>query len=253
MAKKSKRNQQVLGIDIGGTGMKAGVVDLDTGKLTSDRHRIPTPQPANPKKMALVVAQLVDHFGYEGPIGACFPAVVKAGIVHSAANVDAKWIDTDAEKLFSDAVGSPVVVLNDADAAGLAEVGYGAANKVGGVVLVLTFGTGIGSGLFVDGALVPNTELGHLQLDGHDDVEDWAAASARDRDGISWATWAERVDRYLEHVCFLFSPDMVVIGGGASKQWHRWGTLLTQRTTIVPAARLNNSGIIGAALYSAKG
>jgi polyphosphate glucokinase len=241
---------EVLGIDIGGTGMKAGVVDLTNGQLISDRFRIPTPQPATPKNMAPVVAELVAHFDYEGPIGAAFPAIVKEGVVHSAANIDPKWLDIDAAALFSEAVGQRIVMLNDADAAGLAEVGHGSAKGVDGVVLVLTFGTGIGSGLFVDGALVPNTELGHLQLDGHADVEDWAASSAREREGLSWSDWATRVDRYLEHVCFLFSPDMVVIGGGGSKGWNKFGHLLDPRTAIVAAEHRNNAGIIGAALYS---
>ncbi len=241
---------EVLGIDIGGTGMKAGVVDLVTGELVTERFRIPTPQPANPRNMAPVVAELVEHFGHRGLIGAAFPAIIKSGVVHSAANIDPKWLGTDAAALFGEAVGQEVVMLNDADAAGLAEVGFGAAKGVDGVVLVLTFGTGIGSGLFVDGELVPNTELGHLQLDGHADVEDWAAASARDREGLSWVEWAARVDRYLEHVCFLFSPDMVVIGGGASKSWPKFADRLEPRTTIVAATRRNNAGIIGAALYS---
>ncbi len=250
---KKKRDAtptEVLGIDIGGTGMKAGVVDLTTGELVSERFRIPTPQPADPENMAPVVAELVEHFGHRGPIGAAFPAIVKSGVIHSAANIDPKWLGTDAAALLADAVGQEVVMLNDADAAGLAEVGFGAARGVDGVVLVLTFGTGIGSGLFVDGELVPNTELGHLQLDGHVDVEDWAAASAREREGLSWKAWAPRVDRYLEHVCFLFSPDMIVIGGGASKSFDKYSNLLDPRTTIVPATHRNNAGIIGAALYA---
>lgn len=253
MAKTSKKESEiteVLGIDIGGTGMKAGIVDVATGEMVSDRFRIPTPRPADPEHMAPVVAELVAHFDYEGPIGAAFPAIVKAGVVHSAANIDPSWLEVDADALFGEAVGQDVVMLNDADAAGLAEVGSGAAKGVDGVVLVLTFGTGIGSGLFLDGQLVPNTELGHLQLDGHADIEDWAASSAREREDLSWTDWAPRVNRYLEHVCFLFSPDMIVIGGGASKGWDKFRHLIDQRTTIVPATHRNNAGIIGAALYS---
>lgn len=242
----------VLGIDIGGTGMKGGIVDLATGELVSERYRVATPQPASPTTMAPVVTEIVEHFDHRGPIGAAFPAIVKAGVIGSAANVDRAWIGTDAAAVFSDAVGRPVTLLNDADAAGLAEVRYGAARDVAGVVLVLTFGTGIGSGLFVDGTLVPNTELGHLQLDGHLDVEDWAASSAREREKLSWSDWAARVDRYLEHVCMLLSPDLVVIGGGASKGWKKFGPSLTAHGAIVPAERRNNAGIVGAALHAAE-
>ena len=206
-----------FGIDIGGSGMKAAVVDLATGDLVTDRYRIDTPQPATPEAMAEVVVELVRHHDWKGSVGCAFPAVVRNGVVGSAANIDESWLDVDADKIFTDALGVGVHMINDADAAGLAEVRYGVAAGRKGVVMMLTFGTGIGSGLFIDGILVPNTELGHLELDGHD-AEKKAAASARKRDDISWSEWGDRVERYLRHVQAVFSPDLFVIGGGASNQ-----------------------------------
>ena len=181
--------RRAFGIDIGGSGMKAAPVDLETGELTEERFKILTPKPSNPEKMADVVAELVGHFSWTGPIGVTFPGVVRHGVVYTAANLDKSWIGTDADALFTKAAGAEVHVVNDADAAGLAEVRYGAGRDRKGVVLVLTFGTGIGSGLFMDGVLVPNSELGHLEIDGHD-AESKAAASARDREGLSWKEWA---------------------------------------------------------------
>jgi polyphosphate glucokinase len=238
-----------LGIDIGGTGMKAGVVDLSTGQLAADRFRIDTPKPATPQAMAVVVRQLVDHFEWGAPAGVGFPAVVRKGVVQSAANIDKSWIDVDADALFTEAAGVDVHMINDADAAGVAEVRFGAGRGRSGVVMMLTFGTGIGSGLFIDGVLVPNTELGHLELDGHD-AESRAAASARKRDDLSWSAWAKRVQRYLQHVEQLFSPDLFIAGGGASKQSDQWMPLLEIDTEIVPAQMANNAGIVGAALMA---
>lgn len=239
--------QRSFGIDIGGSGMKAAPVDLGTGELMKDRHKILTPKPATPNAMADVVRQLVQHFRYEGPVGVAFPGVIRRGVVYSAANIDKSWIGTDADALFTEASGCEVHVVNDADAAGLAEMRYGAGKDRDGVVLVLTFGTGIGSGLFVDGRLVPNTELGHLELDGHD-AEQRAAASARDREDLSWAEWAPRVERYLRHVVMLFSPALIVVGGGASRKSNKWLPLLDVDCEIVPAALTNEAGIVGAAL-----
>ena len=241
--------QLSFGIDIGGSGMKAAPVDLDDGALTADRCKIQTPQPATPAAMADVVAQLVAHFDWSGPVGVTFPAVVRRGVTLSAANVDKSWIGTDADALFTKAVGYDVDVhvVNDADAAGLAEMRYGAGRGRDGVVLVLTFGTGIGSGLFVDGVLVPNTELGHLEVDGHD-AEHRAAASARDREKLSWADWGHRVERYLTAVVKLFSPDLIIVGGGASRKADRWLPVIDVGTEVVPAALTNEAGIVGAAL-----
>ncbi len=238
-----------FGIDIGGSGMKAAVVDLDTGALASERIRIPTPRPATPSAMAEVAAELVRRHGWSEPLGVGFPGIVHHGVVHSAANVDAGWVGVDADRLFSDACGLDVAMVNDADAAGLAEVRWGAARDVAGVVLVLTFGTGIGSALFVDGMLVPNTELGHLELDGRN-AESHAAASARERENLGWTEWARRVQRYLRHVELLFSPDLIVVGGGASKAADRWLPKISIATPIVAAAMANNAGIVGAALVA---
>lgn len=234
------------GIDIGGTGMKAAIVDLDTGELRSDRYRIDTPRPAKPEAMADVVQQLVAHHDWHGPVGCAFPAVVRRGVVHSAANIDESWIDVDADALFTATLGLDVHMINDADAAGIAEMRYGVGRGRSGVVMMLTFGTGIGSGLFVDGILVPNTELGHLELDG-EDAEWRAAASARKREGLSWAQWAARVERYLRHVERLFSPELFILGGGASKQPEKWVDRLDVRTEVAVARMANNAGIVGAA------
>jgi len=236
-----------FGIDIGGSGMKAAPVDLATGELVGERHRISTPQPATPAAMADVVRRLVEHFEWQGPLGVAFPAVVRDGVVSSAANVDKSWIGTDADAVFTEAAGCDVHVINDADAAGMAELRYGVAAGRKGVVLMLTFGTGIGSGLFNDGVLVPNTEFGHLELDGAE-AEERASAAARDRDGLSWAEWAGRVDRYIDHITALVSPDLVVLGGGVSKRADKWMPHLTTTTDVEVARLFNTAGIVGAAL-----
>jgi polyphosphate glucokinase len=238
-----------FGVDIGGTGMKAAIVDLTTGELTSDRRRIATPQPATPAAMADVVRELVEHHGWDGPLGVAFPSIVRHGVVALAANIDQSWVGVDADALFTQACGHDVTMINDADAAGIAELRFGAGRGRDGVVIMLTFGTGIGSGLFVDGTLVPNTELGHLELDGAD-AETRAAAVVREREGIGWKEWAPRVERYLRHVEMLFSPDLFIVGGGASKAAAKWLPLIDIDTEIVPAKMRNNAGIVGAALMS---
>ncbi len=239
-----------LGIDIGGSGVKGAPVDLDTGELAGERVRIETPDPSTPDAVAATVADIVDQVGVEGPFGCTFPGVVQAGVVRSAANVDHHWMDTDAAALFGQVTGRQVVVLNDADAAGLAEARFGAAKGIDGVVLVLTFGTGIGSALLVDGRLVPNTELGHVELDGHD-AEDRAAASVREEKDLGWDEWGRRVDRYLQHLEVLFSPDRFVIGGGVSKRFDKFVEDLHVRAEVVPAELRNQAGIVGAALVGA--
>ncbi|MCU0261220.1 MAG: ROK family protein [Ilumatobacteraceae bacterium] len=241
-----------LGIDIGGTGMKAARVDTRTGELLSDRVRIDTPQPSTPAAMAEVARELVDTLRWYGNVGVAMPTIVRHGVIRSAANIDASWIDVDAAALFGEALGHRAIVLNDADAAGIAEMRFGAGVGRAGVVLVLTFGTGIGSALFVDGHLVPNTELGHIEIDGCD-AEDRAAASARRRDHLSWAKWAKRVDHYLGRLVMLLSPDLIIVGGGASKQADKWVPRLTVDVEVVPAAMANNAGIVGAALASRQG
>jgi polyphosphate glucokinase len=236
-----------FGVDIGGSGIKGAIVDLARGALLTERKKYLTPHPATPDAIAETVARLVTEADWKGLVGATFPAVIKRGIALTAANVDKSWIDTDADAVFTKATGCDVTVLNDADAAGLAEVRYGAAQGVPGVVILLTFGTGIGSALFLDGQLVPNTELGHLELDGQD-AEKRAAASAKEHEGLSYKQWAKRVQRYLAHVEKLFSPDLMVLGGGVSKNADKWIPLLQLRTPIKPAELLNNAGIVGAAL-----
>jgi polyphosphate glucokinase len=236
-----------FGVDIGGTGIKGAIVDLASGDLKTDRVKYPTPQPSTPQAVAQEVARLVTGAGWKGPVGATFPAVIKHGVARSAANVDKSWIGTDVDAVFTAATGCDVTVLNDADAAGLAEVRYGAAKGVPGVVILLTFGTGIGSGLFVDGILVPNTELGHLEVDGGD-AERRAAASAKENEGLSYKHWARRVQRYLEQIEKLFTPDLIILGGGVSKNADRWVPLLELETPVKPAELLNNAGIVGAAL-----
>lgn len=242
----------ILGIDFGGSGVKGNLVDPATGELLSRREKVATPRPSTPGAVAAVIVSLAARFGYEGPVGCTFPGIVKAGVALSAANVDPEWIGVDAAQLFSEATGFDVLVVNDADAAAVAEGSFGAAAGRSGVVLVLTFGTGIGSGLLSDGDLVPNTELGHLHLDGHAPVEAWCAARVRDDEGLSWKEWAGRVDRYLHHLDRLFSPDLIVIGGGVSRDFGLWGEFLTGGVETVPARLANEAGIVGAAVLAAR-
>jgi polyphosphate glucokinase len=241
-----------LGIDIGGTGMKAAIVDLGTGELASDRFRIDTPHPATPTAIAEVVRALIDHHQWTRPLGAALPAVVRQGVVTSAANIDDSWMNVNSDELFSNATGLDVRTVNDADAAGLAEMRFGAGRNRHGVVMLLTLGTGIGSALFIDGTLVPNTEFGHLELDGHD-AEHRAAARARQRDDLSWKHWAKRVQHYLKHLEKLFSPDLFIIGGGVSRKYENWLPHVKINTEIVPAEMANNAGIVGAALVAPTG
>jgi len=242
-----KQAAAAFGVDIGGSGIKGAIVDLERGALLTERKKYLTPRPATPDAIAETVAKLVTEAGWKGLVGATFPAVIKQGVALTAANVDESWVGTDANAVFTEATGCDVSVLNDADAAGLAEVRYGAAQGVPGVVILLTFGTGIGSGMFLDGQLVPNTELGHLELGG-EDAEKRAAASAKEHEGLSYKQWAKRVQRYLSHVEKLFSPDLMVLGGGVSKNADKWVPLLDLRTPVKPAELLNNAGIVGAAL-----
>jgi len=237
----------ILGIDIGGSGIKGAIVDTLRGVFLTDRHRIDTPQPSEPNAVADVVKQLVDHFSWKGAVGCTFPAIVKRGVVYSAANVDKRWIGTDAQTLFNEKTDLPFLVLNDADAAGLAEMAFGAGHENKGIVMVLTFGTGIGSAIFVNNTLVPNTELGHLEIRGKN-AERRASDAARKRKEWTWEEWAKRVNEYLAHVEFLFSPDLIIFGGGISKRHDEFFHLLKTNAQLVPAELLNDAGIIGAAL-----
>jgi polyphosphate glucokinase len=237
-----------FGVDIGGSGIKGCTVDLAEGQLIGERIRIETPQPSTPGAVYGVVAELVAGFGWEKEVGVTFPGVMKRGIAHTAANVDKSWIgtdiDTDLEQLLP---GGPVQTLNDADAAGLAEMRYGAGRDKRGVVLMLTFGTGIGSALFVDGHLVPNTEFGHIEVDG-EDGEKRASAAARERENLPYPEWAKRVDRFLDVLERSVWPDLIIVGGGVSKKADKWVPHLSTRTPVVAAQLRNDAGIVGAAL-----
>jgi polyphosphate glucokinase len=239
-----------FGIDFGGSGIKGAPVDLETGEFAADRRRFDTPQPSAPEAVARVFVELLSGFDdSDGPIGVTVPGVVKAGKVLTAANIDKAWVDEDADKLFTEATGRDVHVMNDADAAGLAEVRYGAAKGRGGLVIMTTLGTGIGSAFLYDGVLVPNSELGHLEIDGHD-AEKRAASSAREREELSWEEWAHRLTKYYRKLEQLFSPDLFVVGGGVSKKSEEFLPLLKISTEIVPATLRNAAGIVGAALYA---
>lgn len=237
----------VLGIDIGGSGIKGAPVNILTGELNADRYRIPTPDMSTPENVAEVVGEVARYFQWRGPIGCTFPAIVRHGVVYTAANVHKSWIGADAVTLFERATNCPVRVLNDADAAGLAEMVVGAGKHRKGVVIMLTFGTGIGSAIFVEGHLLPNTEFGHLPIRGKD-AEHRASAKIRDDEKLSWPQWAERVNEFLAQMEFFFSPDLFIIGGGVSKKQHKFLHLLNTQAEIVPAQLLNEAGIIGAAL-----
>ena len=240
---------EILGIDIGGSGIKGAPVDLESGQLARSRKKILTPQPSTPEAVAAVVVELVTHFDWEGPIGCTLPSVVRHGIVHSAANIDKGWIGVDGEKLLRKATGQNVTLLNDADAAGIAEMRFGAGRDRDGVVFILTFGTGIGSGVFVDGRLHPNTELGHLEFKGMD-AEHYAAARVREAEKLSYKKWGARVNEYLEHLEDVFSPDLFIIGGGVSRKLEKFEQYLVVETEVVPAQLRNEAGIVGAALIA---
>ncbi|MFE2856183.1 polyphosphate--glucose phosphotransferase [Streptomyces lavendulae] len=246
------KTAHVLGVDIGGTGIKGAPVDLELGSLISDRVRIPTPHPATPEAVGDVVVQVLSQIGVPGPVGLTLPAVIRGGKVQTTANIDPAWMDTDAAQLFARATGRDVRVVNDADAAGIAEMRFGAGQGRKGVVVMVTLGTGIGSAVFSDGHLVPNSELGHLRLH-HGDAEDWAAESVRERDDLSWEKWAHRLEKYLELVQRLLWPDLIIIGGGVSKKADKFLPCIELRTEIVPAQLLNDAGIVGAALFAPAG
>jgi polyphosphate glucokinase len=243
----------VLGIDIGGSGIKGAPVDLTTGLFAKDRLRIDTPAKSTPANVAKVVAQIVEHFADDigdGPIGVTIPAVVTHGQTRSAANIDRSWIDAPAEKVFEDVLQRDIYLMNDADAAGVAEVHYGAAKDHPGLVLVTTLGTGIGSALIYRGVLVPNSELGHLEIDGKD-AEKEAAASAKENLGLSYSEYVPRLQRYYERLEALFWPDLIVVGGGVSKKSEKFLPKLKLKSEIVPAKLLNTAGIVGAAWLAA--
>ncbi|MEO5533765.1 MAG: polyphosphate--glucose phosphotransferase [Pseudolysinimonas sp.] len=245
---------RAIGIDIGGSGIKGAAVDLTSGELISDRLKVATPSGGEPNAIVAEVVKMVNQFGKTGadlPVGVCFPAVVLNGRTMSAANVSKKWIGLEAEKLFEKALKRDILFVNDADAAGVAELHYGAAKGHQGLVILTTLGTGIGSALLYNGTLVPNTELGHLEIDGRD-AESRASYAAKERGRLSWHSWARRLQRYYTRVEALFSPDLFVVGGGVSKQSEDFLPLLKLNTPIVPAVHRNNAGILGAAWLAAR-
>ncbi|MEY3029627.1 MAG: hypothetical protein RL198_1024 [Actinomycetota bacterium] len=243
-----------FGVDVGGTGIKAGLVDLRRGRLRGERIRMETPAGGEPEAIAAAVRSMLENSGQDWlhlPIGICLPSVVVAGVTKSAANVSKRWLGLDAQELFQTALGSRVALLNDADAAGLAEVRFGAALGVRGTVLVVTLGTGIGTALFHNGRLVPNLELGHIEIDGKD-AESEASFAAKERAGLSFADWARRLERYFLTLEKLVSPGLIIVGGGVSKQHSEFLPLLKLNTPIVPAQHRNSAGIIGAAARAAQ-
>jgi polyphosphate glucokinase len=244
--------RQALGVDVGGSGVKGAIVDLDTGQLVGERFRIQTPQPATPEAVTQAVAEVVRHFSWTGPLGVTYPGVVVDGVVHTAANVDSSWIGCNAEAAYSKALGGqPVTVLNDADAAGLAEQHYGAGRDRDGVVVLLTFGTGIGSAVIHHGMLLPNTEFGHIEVGGKE-AEQRAASSVMERKGWSYRRWTKQVTKVLIAVENAIWPDLIIAGGGISKKADKWIPLLKNRTPVVAAQLLNTAGIVGAAMAAAE-
>ena len=238
---------KILGVDIGGTGVKGAPVDIAAGRLLSERFRVPTPKPATPGAVVSAVQELVRHFRWKGPIGCAFPAVIAEGVVHTASNIDESWIGVDAENLFSHRLKLPVSMINDADAAGVAEMQFGAGRRVNDLVLIVTLGTGIGSALFFRGELIRNTELGQIEVNGKP-AERRASNRVREERDWSWEKWGEKVGDYLRRLELYLAPALIIVGGGVSKHHREFFKFLKLRTPIVPAKLLNDAGIIGAAL-----
>ncbi len=238
---------EILGIDIGGSGIKGGLVNIETGKMITERFRIPTPETRNPEDMAQVVSEIVEHFDYKGTVGCGFPSVIKKGVCLSEGNLDPSWIGVNVEKLFKKATGQPFVVINDADAAGYATMNYGVGRGKDGLVIMITLGTGIGSGAFWKGELIPNFELGQIPYKKYDKIELWAASSAKDREELSFKKWGKRLNKFLAYVELILSPDLIIIGGGVSKDWHEFKNQIKIKTPVIAAELENTAGIIGAA------
>ncbi len=239
-----------MGFDIGGTGIKAAIVNVETGQLLTEKMRELTPQPADPKSVANKIKEMLDKFDYEGPIGVGFPAIIHHGVAKSAANIDKKWINVNIEHLLTEKTGMPFYAANDADVAGLAEVKFGSADSAG-TVIVLTIGTGIGSGMFLDGKLVPNTEFGHLYFK-NSIYEHYISNVTRKKEDLTWDEWGKRFNGYLKHLETLFSPDLFVLGGGASKKFSKYEDQFTISTKVVPAEYQNDAGVLGAAMYASQ-
>ncbi|MEK6154611.1 ROK family protein [Flavobacteriaceae bacterium 3-367] len=238
---------EVLGIDIGGSGIKGALVDVETGEMLTKRFRIPTPESRRPDAMAEVVAQIVKHFNYSGPVGCGFPTVIKNGICVSSGNLHKTWKGVNADQLFEKATGLPFIVINDADAAGYAAMNYGVGKGKDGFVVMVTIGTGLGSGAFLDGRLIPNFELGQIPYKKYSKIELWAAGSAKDREGLSFEKWGKRFSKFLKYVELVIAPDLIIVGGGLSKEWDSFKDYIKLDTQVIPAGLQNHAGIIGAA------
>jgi polyphosphate glucokinase len=238
---------KVLGIDIGGSGIKGALVDSVTGEKLTKRHRIVTPEGRKPKDMARVVAELVKHFDHKGPIGVGFPTVIKNGVCKSPGNLHKKWLGVNVEKLFGEAIGQPVKVINDADAAGFASMNYGVGKGEKGLVVMITIGTGLGSGAFFNGELIPNFELGQIPYKKYKKIELWAADSAKTRDELTYLQWGKRFNTFLKYVELIIAPDLIIIGGGASKDFDEFKSCINIATPVIPAELRNQAGIVGAA------
>lgn len=244
----------ILGIDVGATGIKGGLVNVKTGKMATERFRFDTPSPATPEAMAATVKKLVDHVGYKGPVGVGFPAIVRRGVAASAANIDKSWVNTDIAKTFGKATGLPFVALNDADAAGIATMNFGTGKKYAkdGVVLMVTIGTGLGGALFVDGALMPNLEIGQVYLKNQKTVaEKFISNRIRKDNEMSWSEFGKRFNKFLKHIDSVFNPDLIVLGGGASKSFDEFKKFLKTNAEVQPAILENTAGTVGAAVYAA--
>ena len=245
------QERRVLGVDVGASGIKGAVVDIETGQLLNERIRLETPDPATPEAMAEAFAELVRQHSWKGLVGCGFPSIIKGGVAFSAANISEKWIGTNVVEILSLASGCPVEVLNDADAAGMAEMQFGLGQGEMGTVLLITIGSGLGSALFIDGKLVPNSELGHIYLKGQKHVaEQYASNNARKREDLSWEEWGIRFNEYLETIERVFNPDLILLGGGTSKRFDKYDTYITVQTPIKPAELLNAAGTVGAAVYA---
>ncbi|WP_305908117.1 polyphosphate--glucose phosphotransferase [Methylomarinum sp. Ch1-1] len=240
----------ILGVDVGGSGIKGAIVDTETGEFVGERHRIATPKPATPEAVAAVIAQLVNHFNWEGPVGCGFPASIQHGVARTAANLSSSFIGANIDALFSDVTKCSCFNLNDADAAGIAEMNFGGGVGQSGVVLLITIGTGLGTAFFSDGVLLPNTELGHLYLPNGKKGEHFASDAVRKSEDLGWKSWGKRFDKYLQQMEALFWPDLIILGGGASKKFDKFKHQISINTPVKPAELLNQAGIVGAALHA---
>ena len=239
---------ELLGIDIGGSGMKGALVNAETGTMVTERFRVPTPQSRKPYDMAQVIGQIIDHFDYKGPVGCGFPTVVKDGICKGYGNLDKSWVGVNVDQLFTAATGREFTVINDADAAGYASMNYGVGRGKRGLVIMITVGTGLGSGAFYNGELLAYFELGQSPYKNYKKIELWAASSAKEREGLTYEKWAKRFNKFLKYVELIVAPDLIIVGGGISKKWDQYGHLINIETDVVQAELMNHAGIIGAAI-----